>query len=945
MNNKTFEPRDSGVVIRLLGPISLQFEGKTLVAPKVKKAQLLLGYLIVRNGLPAPRSELAAMLWPDSHDEVARFNLRQLLAGLRKDLGPLAAHLDTEAPLGLTFHIPDAWIDLRVFEENLKSNPRLSVELVRGPMLEGISAEWLDTERRRIDYALLEAYELLAESGDTQERLKWITKLVEADPFRESAQQKLISHLAKSGDLSGAARAYRQFEDLLRRELNVSPSDETYRLFQHPVVELRPKPAEPKGNIPLSPSSFIGRTTEMGHVLRLLDTDRLVTLTGSGGVGKTRLSLRIAEEIMTRFRDGVWFVELAPISGSDQIAYAVAEVLRVREHAGNSVTQALQSFLSDKNLLIVLDNCEHVLGTSAQFAESLLASCRGLRILATSRERFGIPGETAYRLSSLSFPAINQAASSEEVFQYESVRLFTDRARASHTEFFLNIQNAALVASICRRLDGIPLAIELAASRVRAISLEEIERRLDDCFQLLTGGSRTALPRQQTLRALIDWSYDLLSSQEKKLFARVSVFAGSWSLKAAEAICSAEGIHQFEVLDLLTSLVDKSLVVFSESGGQSRYRLLETVRQYADERLVGTGEANTIRSIHRDFFLDVVRQSHPQPIRGKDSDFKHPMPWLEIVRALDALDVEYENVRTAFDWSLTTQSLSESMQFCGLLQVFWQARGRISEGWMYTSRTLSLDGIDRMPTEHAWALGAAGNLAREQGEYEAARTHLEASRAIRERIEEWDHLCWTYINLGLIAAGVGDETSCYDYYTKGLELARRIDHRVAISRCLQGYAGVELARGDHEAAKAHFVEALAISRANGDGYGTAKILQALGALSIKTGDYATARNQLAESLGVLKHTGERVYTIDAIEHFGLLAHLEGNAHLAARLWSAAESLRSETSTVMPAAQTKKYKLALEDLRLVLGREEFQRAWEMGKLLDQDEALGLALLDA
>src|ERR1700752_3091500 len=351
-------------------------------------------------------------------------------------------------------------------------------------------------------------------------------------------------------------------------------------------------------NLPVQLTSFIGREQELAEEKQKLEGARLLTLIGPGGTGKTRLSLQLANDLLVSFRDGVWLIELAPITEPSLVLQAVAAVFGVREQPGMPLDSLVLNYLRDKHLLLILDNCEHLVETCAQLADQYLHHCPNLKILASSREALGINGETVYRVPSLVLPDQSKD-SPESLMGYESIQLFVDRASAASPAFNLTEKNAASVAQICYRLDGIPLAIELAAARARVFSPEQIASRLDDRFRLLTGGSRTALPRQQTLRALIDWSYDLLSRDEQTLLRRLSVFAGSWSFEAVEVICS-----DLDVLDLLTQLINKSLVVMEE-GDDTRYRLLETIRQYARDKLLEAGEGKEVRNKHLHYFLDL----------------------------------------------------------------------------------------------------------------------------------------------------------------------------------------------------------------------------------------------------------------------------------------------------------------------------------------------------
>src|SRR5215210_5399636 len=371
-------------------------------------------------------------------------------------------------------------------------------------------------------------------------------------------------------------------------------------------------PERPPNNLPLELSSFVGREKELAEVKRLLESTRLLTLTGSGGCGKTRLALAVARELAEGFEDGVWVVELAPLADPTLVPQAVASTLGVREQPGRSLTETLSDYLGSKKVLLVLDNCEHLVEACAELAEALLRSSPELRVLATSREALGITGEVAWLVPSLSLPDLRRLPDIESLPQYEAARLFVERAAAVKPSFTLTEQNAVAVAQVCYRLDGIPLAIELAAARAKVLSVEQIADRLEDSFGLLSAGGRTAMPRHRTLHATMDWSHELLPEEEQILFRRLSVFAGGFTLDAAEAVCAGEELERDEVLESLSHLVDKSLVIMREVGGEGRYRLLETVRQYAREKLSESGEAGQASERHAGYYLALAEEAEPE---------------------------------------------------------------------------------------------------------------------------------------------------------------------------------------------------------------------------------------------------------------------------------------------------------------------------------------------
>ncbi|HEX5838800.1 MAG TPA: adenylate/guanylate cyclase domain-containing protein, partial [Anaerolineales bacterium] len=479
-------------------------------------------------------------------------------------------------------------------------------------------------------------------------------------------------------------------------------------------------------NLPVHLTSFIGRENEIAAVRQELESHRLVTLTGSGGTGKTRLSLQVAADLLEKFDHGVWFVELAPLTDSDLIPQAILSAIGIREQPGRLPLEILQEYLHEKKTLILLDNCEHLISASAQVANTLLRAAPTLKILASSREALGVKGEVSYHVPSLTLPDPKHPPALEQLSQYEAVRLFIDRALLVSPHFVVDKDNAPFIAQICYRLDGIPLAIELAAARVRMLSVEQISKRLDDRFRLLTGGARTALPRQQTLRALIDWSYSLLTENESLLLCRLAVFAGGWTLEAAEEVCAGDGIEAFDILDLLTQLVNKSLVVVVEhsQSGETRYRMLETVRQYAREKLLDGKDGESVRDKHLAFFVNLARQAEPELYRSNQ------LFWL------NKLDEEIDNFRIAVEWALATD-VRAGLQIC-LLWRFWGARGYDLElaSWLH----MLLEQYHTGDALHSQALAVYSNSFGRQGNFpeaiRAAEGSLQIARLIMDKQAE-----------------------------------------------------------------------------------------------------------------------------------------------------------------------------------------------------------------
>ena len=613
--------------VRLFGPFAAQVDGHPLPRLRSRKGQWLLALLALRSGRAVERSWLAGTLWPDTTEENALISLRQTLADLRHALGPEARRIVSPTTRTLSLDTVGASVDVAEFDAAVQQGDPASleraVELHQKPLLEDCLEEWAVAEREERSRACLTALQTLASTalaqGEYAVAVTRLRRILAADPYHEVAVRDLMTALARSGDWGAMLLAYRDVRLLLQREFRAEPGAETRALYQRLRAEALASPqaaapeadpaqtkAAPLGLLPRPLTELVGREQEASTVSALLFRSPLVTLTGPGGVGKTRLAIRVAEAWAEDQPDGVWFVDLAPLADAALVTRTVAAVLGVREEPGRALSDTLAAALRDRRLLLILDNCEHLLGACAALAARLLETSPNLRLLSTSRQALGLTGETVWRVPSLAVP--DETESLDAVARADAVRLFVERAVSGAPGFALTPQTSPAVAQICRRLDGIPLAIELAAARARMLSPEQIAARLDDRFHLLTQGSRAALPRQQTLRAAVDWSYDLLSEPERRLLARLSVFAGGWTLEAAEAICPGNGLEAPDVLDVLTELVDKSLVVVETEAEQDRrYRLLETMRDYGRQRLEERGDGEWVKRRHREWYRQIRR--------------------------------------------------------------------------------------------------------------------------------------------------------------------------------------------------------------------------------------------------------------------------------------------------------------------------------------------------
>jgi predicted ATPase/class 3 adenylate cyclase len=612
-------------------------------------------------------------------------------------------------------------------------------------------------------------------------------------------------------------------------------------------------------NLPAQLTKFIGREKEVEQIKKRLEKNRLVTLTGSGGVGKTRLSNQVASELLSEYPNGVWLVELAPITDPELVTRTICSALGLKPQGNTPALNALTEYLKAKKILLVVDNCEHLIDACAQLCDSLLHACPALRMLASSREALGIDGENAYRVPSLSLPRSSDDL--QAIQESEAVQLFVERAQAVQPEFQLTASNAPNVAQICRRLDGIALAIELAASRVKLLRVEQIAMRLDDVFRLLTGGSRTALPRQQTLRALIDWSYKLLSDEEQTAFRHLSVFVGGWSLEAAEYVCNNPNM-----LDLLTHLVDKSLVAVDlERGEESRYDLLETIRQYAREKLVEKGEGDEIRLRHLDYFVDFAGKVEPR-LRGPEQ-----------LRCLRGLEIEYDNIRAALEHSYLSGNIRAGLQLAWSLLIFWSGSGHWREAKDLLAKLLVQPQAMGKTPLRLKGLSVAGLMATLLNDTSQAQAWLDESIAIAIELGPESKDLYA-INLGLRGYSLRDtdlsraRTQCEE----ALAIGREINDQFSIANILDYLGNIYAAQGDYSAAQAASTESMSRFLAMNNKWMSSRPLGNLGAISFQQGNYESARSYWEAALEVYREMGDKPNTAFMLSSLAKIAQLQGD---------------------------------------------------------------------
>lgn len=962
---------DSEIRFRVLGPVEATRRGKavSLGGPKQRR---LLASLLLSAGRVARTDVLIDAMWGDRPPATAVKTIQKYVSTLRKALG--AASIATRSG-GYVLDVAPEQIDVRRFENLIIEASRTTTpDRAAAALEEALSlwhgVPWTDlidddsagSERARLEELKLSAIEDLMDAelaaGHHSRAVGRLEELVAEHPLRERLWGQLMLALYRSGRQAKALATYRRLRAALADDLGVDPSPELQELERR-ILEHDPElssgvPAPVAGdarsvtNLPTPLTRFVGRRRELAEVTRLLINTRLLTLTGVGGCGKTRLALQTGAAMLDEHPDGIWFVVLDSVSDPRLVPRAVATAIGAREQPGISLPQVIADVLRSKRVLLILDNCEHLIDACAHLADMLLGRCSDLRILTTSRERLGVIGEVVWQVPPMPVPQ-SEGLPVESLIGHEAIELFVDRASAASPGFLLTSDNGEAVAQVCKELDGLPLALELAATRVSSIGVSEIARRLGDRFRVLREGSRTAPPRQQALRAAVDWSYDLLDAAEQRLFNHLSVFNGEFTLEAAEDVCSERGIASAEVMDLLSHLVGKSLVLqVATSGGAVRYRILETLRHYGRDHLRDAGAEDDVRRKHALYFLGLAQEAEPQ-LRGPQQ-----IEWL------DRLETEHGNLRAALEWSRGHGEIG--LPLATALWEFWESRAHPSEGltwleeslanpggveesvrarallvagWLAldlaeperaeTRATESLEVYRRLGNESGIALSThlLGWVAQYRSDYERAAELIESARVRHEDIGERFHAGWALHHLGMLARLRGDYEGAKTLHEEAIAVYREVGDRTRVGFALWNLGVVARYQGDYETAAAWCEDALQVLTEARDASGAAHVGYTLGDVARLQGDYGRAVSLYEDSLARLRELGDKRCVASVLANLGLVAQQRVQAERAADLFVESLTLRKELGDKAGIAE------CLENLGVVCaGLDEPVRAAEL-----------------
>ena len=937
----------------LLGPLEVR-DGDRLLSVRGSRQRALLALLALNAGRVMPAERLIELLWGDEAPPSAANALQVHVSNLRKVLEPKGQpyRLLVSDESGYALKIAPDHIDFVRFEQLVdrghkalaRGEVALSAQLLgeaadlwRGSALADlVDQPWSIGEARRLEELRLGAIEGRVEAelalGRHTELIGELESMIATYPFRERLRGQLMLALYRSGRQADASDVFQKTREVLVEELGMEPGLELQQLLrailnQEPslgVPELD-RPTARLDNLPAALTSFVGREGPLTQLKQMLSANRLVTLTGPGGVGKTRLALQVARESLGKYQRGIWLTSFAGLTDPALVPEALAHVLAIRPQAGQSSMGSLIAAVGNRHYLMVFDNCEHLIDACARTAEALLTACPGVTVLATSREALGVAGEVTLSVPPMQVTADGATGLSRGS---EAIELFQQRAASAVGSFRLDDGDLAVASHLCRRLDGIPLAIELAATKLKVMSLHELVVRLDDRFRVLTEGSRTAMPRQQTLRATLDWSYDLLPPADRVLLPMLSVFTGTFSLQAAEAVCAVNAMAAGDILDGLSNLARKSLVQVERSDFEVRYRLLDSIRDYGHEKLEEAGHLVTLSTRHRDFYLDLAERAEPQ-VRGSSGSV-----WMA------RLVSEHDNIRAALRWSQTAGDGEKLVRFTLALGWFWQLRCFFREGRAWLDAALR---FSDSTTTRARLLIQIGELAWAQGDHASGRPILEEALSLAVEAGDEALIADALVQSALLVYSTGEYELVQQRLEAAVSILRKQGDPLLLAEALNnlGWLLGMIFNQAHEAVPL-LEESLLIAGQNGNQWLHVAVLDSLGNLELAQGRLDAARAFQEESLRICRALTDRSSLPTALEGFVKLACASGQFERALCIAGAAARLRDEVGATGMPRENAEVEALIKQARSHLPESVADAAWRDGWQMTETDAISYAL---